>query len=312
MGTNLLPEWMCKRITEVAAKLKVEMAEVERVMKEIVAKGITKIHEIIEELKKHFFPHLEKFVLEESLEAITCEDILSDKVCAELREIAKKMKLEAEVIDKFIREALEKGKRKVNEIIAYIREKMVALSKITCEDVISKTICDKIREVAAKLKIKFDAVMKVMKQAIAQGLSKIKDIIDYIKKHFFPQLEGELENVIVCEEVLSEKVCKELREIAEKLKLGAKVIDQFIQEALEKGKRKASEIIAYIREKMVAISKITCEDVISKSICDKIREVAAKLKIKFDAVMKVMKQAIAQGLSKIKDIIDYIKKHFFP
>merc|ERR1712141_214395 len=124
--------------------------------------------------------------------------------------------------------------------------------------------------------------------------SKIKDIIEYIKKHFFPQLEGELENVITCEEVLSDKVCKELREIAEKLKIGAKIVDQFIREALEKGKRKAKEIIAYIKEKMVAISKITCEDVISKDICDKIREVAAKLKIKFDAVIKVMKEAISK------------------
>ena len=35
------------------------MAAVEKVLKEIVAKGITKIKEIIEELKKHFFPHME-------------------------------------------------------------------------------------------------------------------------------------------------------------------------------------------------------------------------------------------------------------
>merc|ERR1712141_601909 len=171
---------------------------------------------IIDYIKKHFFPQLEG-----ELEiVIKCEHVLSDKVCKQLREIAEKLKIGAEIIDKYIREAIAKGMTKAHEIIAYIKEKMIAISKITCEDVISKDICDKIREVAAKLKIKFDAVIKVMKEAIAKGLSKIKDIIDYIKKHFFPQLEGELENVITCEEVLSDKVCKELREIAEKLKLG--------------------------------------------------------------------------------------------
>merc|ERR1712141_204729 len=216
----------------------------------------SKIKDIIEYIKKHFFPQLEG-----ELEiVIKCEHVLSDKVCKQLREIAEKLKIGAQIVDKYIREAIAKGMTKAHEIIAYIKEKMIAISKITCEDVISKDICDKIREVAAKLKIKFDAVIKVMKEAIAKGLSKIKDIIDYIKNHFFPQLEGELENVITCEEVLSDKVCKELREIAEKLKIGAKIVDQFIREALEKGKRKAKEIIAYIKEKMVAISKITCED----------------------------------------------------
>merc|ERR1711881_92647 len=208
---------------------KIKFDAVIKVMKEAIAKGLSKIKDIIDYIKKHFFPQLEG----ELENVITCEEVLSDKVCKELREIAEKLKIGAKIVDQYIREALEKGKRKAKEIIAYIKEKMVDISKITCEDVISKDICDKIREVAAKLKIKFDAVIKVMKEAIAKGLSKIKDIIDYIKKHFFPQLEGELENVITCEEVLSDKVCKELREIAEKLKIGAKIVDQYIREALE-------------------------------------------------------------------------------
>merc|ERR1712141_25079 len=200
----------------------------------------SKIKDIIEYIKKHFFPQLEG----ELENVITCEEVLSDKVCKELREIAEKLKIGAKIVDQFIREALEKGKRKAKEIIAYIKEKMVAISKITCEDVISKDICDKIREVAAKLKIKFDAVIKVMKEAIAKGLSRIKDIIDYIKKHFFPQLEGEL-NVITCEDILSEKICHDLREAAKKLKIKVEAIDKLVREALEKGYRKASDIIKH-------------------------------------------------------------------
>ena len=35
------------------------MAEVEKVMKEVIAKGITKMKEILDELKKHFFPGMQ-------------------------------------------------------------------------------------------------------------------------------------------------------------------------------------------------------------------------------------------------------------
>ena len=47
---------MCKRIREVAADLKIKMDKVMKVMKDIIAKGVAKAKEIIEEIKKHFFP----------------------------------------------------------------------------------------------------------------------------------------------------------------------------------------------------------------------------------------------------------------
>ncbi len=78
----------------------------------------------------------------------------------------------------------------------------------------------------------------------------------------------ELENPITCEEILSEKICHELREAAKKLKIDVAKVDALIREALEKGKRKASEIIAYIRGKLIDLSKITCADVISQSVSD--------------------------------------------
>merc|ERR1712139_628267 len=95
-----------------------------------------------------------------------------------------------------------------------------------------------------------------------------------IKKHFFPHLEGELENAITCEEILSEKVCKALEDAAKKLKVDIAKINELINEALDKGMRKASEIAAYIRGKLIDLSKITCADVLSESICEKIKAVA--------------------------------------
>merc|ERR1739848_632007 len=229
---------------------------------------------------------------------IVCEDILSDEVCATLRKAAEKLKVGAKIVDQFIREALEKGKTKAKEIIKYIEDKMAALSKVKCEDVLDEDICKKIREVAAKVKISMAKVEKVMKEIVAKGITKIQEIIKKIKEYFFPT---EVENVIVCEDVLSKEMCATLRKAAEKLKVGAKIVDQFIREALDKGKKKAKEIIKYIEDKMAALSKVKCEDILDEDICKKVREVAAKVKVEMKKVEEVMKKIVAKGIVKIQE-----------
>jgi len=55
---DVLGEARCARLKELAAKIKIKAAEVDKVLKEIVAKGITKIHEIIQQIKEKLFPAL--------------------------------------------------------------------------------------------------------------------------------------------------------------------------------------------------------------------------------------------------------------
>merc|ERR1712168_979402 len=188
-------------------------------------------------------------------------------------------------------------------------DKMAALSKVKCEDVLDEDICKKIREVAAKVKISMAKVEKVMKEIVAKGITKVQEIIKKIKEYFFPT---EIENVIVCEDILSDEVCATLRKAAEKLKVGAKIVDQYIREALEKGKTKAKEIIKYIEDKMASLSKVKCEDVLDEDICKKIREVAAKVKVSMAKVEKVIKDIVAKGITKVQEIIKKIKEYFFP
>merc|ERR550534_2885071 len=347
------------------------MKKVEEVMKKIVAKGIVKIQEIIKKIKEYFFPT-------EVENVIVCEDVLSKEMCATLRKAAEKLKVGAKIVDQFIREALDKGKKKAKEIIKYIEDKMAALSKVKCEDILDEDICKKVREVAAKVKVEFkkvEEVMKkivakgivkvqeiikkikeyffpgmelelenevkcedvlaeslcakikafaeafkikyakiieVMKTAIAKGLNKISEIIDYIKKHF-PHLGEELVNEITCEEILSDKVCHDLREAAKKFKIKAEEIDKLVREALDKELRKAKDIIHYIRTKIVDMAtNFKCTDALSEDVCAKIKEIAAKFKVDYQKVMKVIKDIIAKGITKAKEIIDEIKKHFFP
>merc|ERR1712168_1712594 len=133
--------------------------------------------------------------------AITCEDILSANVCAALKKAAEKLKVKAAEVDKIVREAVKKGITKAKEIIKIVRAKIVDLAtNFKCEDALAADVCAKIREVAGELKIKMAEVMKVMKKIIAKGIAKAKEIIEEIKKHFFP---GNSKELVKCEDVLS-------------------------------------------------------------------------------------------------------------
>merc|ERR1711962_1622292 len=162
---------------EIAAELKVKFTKVMKVMKEIIAKGITQAKKIIEEIKKHFFPGHE---LMEN--AITCEDILSESVCAALKKAAEKLKVKAAEVDKIVREAVKKGITKAKEIIKIVRAKIIEMAtNFKCEDALAADVCAKMREIAAELKVKFTKVMKVMKEIIAKGITQAKEIIKKIK-----------------------------------------------------------------------------------------------------------------------------------
>merc|ERR1719447_272211 len=237
---------------EVAKELGVKFEKVMKVMKEIIAKGITKAKEIIEEIKKHFFPHNE---LMEN--AIVCEEILSDKVCAALKKAAEKLKVKAAEVDRIVREAVKKGITKASEIIKIVRAKIIELAtNFKCEDALSAAVCAKIKEVAALMKVKMEKVMKIMKEIIAKGITKAKEIIEEIKKHFFPHMEVNelMTNEIVCEEILSDKVCAALKEAAKKLKVKVEEVDKIVREAVKKGITKASEIIKIVRAKIIELA----------------------------------------------------------
>merc|ERR1712150_365259 len=108
------------------------------------------------------------------------------------------------------------------------------MGNFKCTDALSESVCAKIKEIAAKFKVDYQKVMKVIKDIIAKGITKAKEIIEEIKKHFFPQLEGELVNLIKCEDVLSPQVCTKMREIAAKLKIKVSEIDRIIRELVAK------------------------------------------------------------------------------
>merc|ERR1712019_225084 len=235
----LKAEW-CDKIKEVAAAMKIKFETVMKVMKEIIAKGITKAKEIIEEIKKHFFPSGE-LVIED---AITCEDILSEKVCATLEEAAKKLKVKVEMVDKIVREAVAKGITKAKEIIKLVRQKIIDMATtVKCEDVLSAKVCTELRTIAKTLKIKVEEIDAIIKKLVEEKITDAKRIIEEVKAKLI-----ELAHNFKCTDVLSEKVCTEIKDFAAKIKVEAKKVDEIIKKIVVDGVTKAKEIIKKIIE----------------------------------------------------------------
>merc|ERR1712002_709304 len=233
--------------------------------------------------------------------------------CADLRKAAEIFKQKAAIVDKIIREAVKQGITKAKEIAEHVRAKIIEMAKnFKCTDVLSEDVCAKIKDIAAKLKVKMAEIEVVMKKLIAQGITEMKKIIEEIKKHFFPDFEDDV-LTLKCEDVLSAKACAELRKAAEIFKQKAEIVDKITREAVKKGITKAKEIAAHVRAKLIEMSKnFKCTDVLSEPVCAEIKEVAGKLKVDMAKVLKVMKDLVAKGITKLKEIIEELKKHFFP
>merc|ERR1719317_459220 len=299
---------ICKKLKDIAELLKIEFPKVIAKMKDIIARGKTTAKAIIEAIKKFFFPGME---IENEIE---CEEVLAEKVCKSLRDAAKAFKLKVEIIDQLVKEALEHGHKTAAAIIGHIRRHLIEAAKnFHCSNLLPEDVCAHIEEVAKHVGVKMAEVEKVMKEIIAKGITKWHEIIEELKKHFFPSMQGELAVAIVCEDVLSEKVCKTLKDAAKKLKVKAAEVDRIVREAVKKGITKASAIIKEVQAKIIELATdFKCEDALSKKVCDKIHAIADLLKIKYEDIVAKMKKIIAEGKTTAKAIFEAIKKFFFP
>merc|ERR1712193_73707 len=219
-----------------------------------------------------------------------------------------------EEIDAAVREALDKGLTKAKEIIAFVRAKIESfVHDFKCEQVLDEGICAKIHEIAALIKVDAAKVDAFIRDLVVKGITKAKEIIEAIKHHFFPGVEGELINVITCEDVLSAKVCHDLRAIAAKLKVKIEKIDEIIRQLVKEKITEAKEIIKRVREKLVELAtNFKCTDILSEHVCKEIKDFAAKIKVEAKKVDEIIKKIVVEGVTKAKEIIKKIIEHFFP
>merc|ERR1712178_608952 len=282
-----------------AQKLKEKVETIDKLVREAVAKKITEAKAIIKDVREKLLAKAKN---------LKCEDVLGDKLCAQLREAAKKLKEKAGTIDHIIREAVAKKITEAKALLKEIREKLVAKAKgFKCEDVLTDDMCKTLRELAEQIKVKASEVDKTLKGLVAKGISKAKELIEKLRHKLFPAMDAKVlyamleSDAIKCEDVLGEKACAKLRETAQKLKEKVETIDKLVREAVAKKITEAKAIFKDVREKLLAKAKnFKCEDVLTDDMCKTLRELAEQIKVKASEVDKTLKGLVAKGISKAK------------
>merc|ERR1712178_60413 len=266
-----------------AQKLKEKVETIDKLVREAVAKKITEAKAIIKDVREKLLAKAKN---------LKCEDVLGDKICTQLREAAKQLKEKAGTIDHIIREAVAKKITEAKALVKEIREKLVAKAKdFKCEDVLTGEMCQTLRDLVAK------------------GISKAKELLEKLRQKLFPA------NIDVqkCEDVLAEKVCKELRETAEHLKVKASEIDALVRHVVSKKITETEAMIEHIRKDLAEKAKnFKCEDALPEAVCTEMRRLAEKVKIEAAKVDETIREIVAEGVSKIREIVQKIKEKLFP
>ena len=104
---------MCAALKKAAEKLKVKAAEVDKIVREAVKKGITKAKEIIKIVRAKIIEMATNF---------KCEDALAADVCAKLREVAAQLKIKFAEVMKVMKQIIAKGVVEAKKIIEYIKK----------------------------------------------------------------------------------------------------------------------------------------------------------------------------------------------
>jgi len=290
---DVLAQDLCVKLREISAALKIQVSKVDDAIKDAVIKGLVSAPEIYRSAKE--------FLKNEVLDK-TCEDFLAPGVCTKLRAIAAVLKIKAEKVEEAIREVIASGVVRATDIYVKVVDfmKKEVLSK-TCVDFLAPRVCDKLKSIAAKLKLKIEKLNEFVIDAVIAGYNNRNEIYENVVSFIKDEVLSK-----TCEDVLATDLCVGLKAVAAKLKVSAAKVDQAVKEAILKGYTRSTEIIANVKEFYEnEIASKKCEDFISESRCSTLKALAAKLKVKVELVDKAVKEAIIEGYEQLKDIYDY-------
>merc|ERR1712193_67180 len=93
---------------------------------------------------------------------------------------------------------------------------------------LSANVCHDLRAIAAKLKVKIEMIDEIIRQLVKEKITEAKEIIKRVREKLV-----ELATNFRCTDILSEHVCKEIKDFAAKIKVEAKKVDEIIKKIIE-------------------------------------------------------------------------------
>lgn len=294
---DVLSVKVCNQLEETAKNLKLTSDQVKDAVIDAVKNGKTKSEEIYNSAKDF---------LQQKVLSKKCEDFTSPDNCAKLRDLAKKLKIKAADVEKFVIQAVADGAVKVNDLYNKVLDyykKEVATKK--CEDFLSKTNCDRIRDVAATFKIKADALEKAFVEAVMKAYIEGKDVLT----ETFNKLKDLAKNT-TCEDLLNPDLCKTLRKYANLTKVSFPKIMDAVRDSIVKGYKIGKGLLKAIYD--ITDYFYDCEDVFTQSSCDRLKYWLGKLGVKAAEIDRIVREYAKKGFETASDlykkIYDFLKE----
>lgn len=294
---DVLAQDLCVKLRGIAQALKLQISKVDDAIVDAAIKGLVSAPAVYSAAKA--------FLMNEVINK-SCEDFLSPPVCTKLRQVAAALKIKAEKVEEFVKAAIVEGITQGTAIYVKVVDfmKKEVLSK-TCVDFLAPRVCDKLKEIAAKLKVNIVKLNEMIVSAVVAGYQNRDDIYNNVIVFMKDEVLS-----TTCEDLLSADYCAKLKAVAAKLKIKAAKVDQAVREAILKGYLTTSAVVKSVKEffENEVLSK-KCEDFLPDSVCTSIKTIAQKMKVRADLVDKAVKDALIKGYSKVQDLKDYAKEY---
>jgi tetratricopeptide (TPR) repeat protein len=281
----------CTKIKDFASMTHIRATEVIKAIREAVIEGAANINDIYQK------------AIDFLTDEITCEGILGAPTCEKLERAAQMLGEKATAVTEAIKAAVKAHKQKVSEVLEFVQQYLVDKAvNFKCENVLSAELCAKIMVIGGHFKDSVATINKAIKEAVVHGASGVQEIynvaIAWLRK-----------NVVAkkCEDLISADLCQKIRDFATKVHVNAQDVLQAVKEAIAAGAWKPSEL--YKKAVEYLKSKISCEAVMGKSVCDRIRALADKFSVSLAKVDEVLRNAIASGVTKVKDLYKVVVKY---
>ena len=168
-----------------------------------------------------------------------------------------------------------------------------------CTDLLTTETCQKIEDIATKLKLSSEEALAIIQQVVEDGVTDVKELYAKVVTYM-----GELS----CAKILGADTCKKITDYASKLKLDAQDLMVIITKAIDSGVTDAKELYAKVVKYM---SELTCAKVLGADRCQKLYRLADILLLDFQKVVIKLTEYYEQGVTKaselFKKLVDYIK-----
>jgi len=198
---DVLAEEQCAKLIVIAEKFNVSLAEVTRDIEEAITDGVLQAKALYQKTVELILDHLSN---------LSCEQLIDADTCQKIKDFGVKIHASSQDIRRAIIDAYSKGLVGASD---FLRDAIEYLKNdISCETVLSPETCTKLHGLADRFGASFDKIVGVLRESVANGVSKVSDLYKAAVKYIMNNWLG---RVMVKRSLSVMEISKGMKELAE-------------------------------------------------------------------------------------------------